>query len=111
MPPADDSDAFEAAFRTAVAAVLPSAVVERTARTVIAVKLRTALGGNDFIDVFFNSQNSGLGTMALWVRITALYCNQPLAFSPRGNSHPRSLSAPAKSARAAGLQPRFDPFH
>ncbi|HEX7408417.1 MAG TPA: hypothetical protein VF515_12305 [Candidatus Binatia bacterium] len=79
MPLADDPDAFEAAFYAAVAAVLPSATIERTARTVIAVKLRVAVGENDFIDVFFNSRNSGLGTMALWVRITALHRNQPLA--------------------------------
>jgi hypothetical protein len=57
MPLADDPDAFETAFRTAVAAVLPSATIERTARTVIAVKLRVALGENHFVDVFFNSRN------------------------------------------------------
>jgi hypothetical protein len=71
MPLADDPDAFEAAFRAAVAAVLPSATIERTARTVIAVKLRVALGEDHFIDVFFNSRN-GRMDLALRPRTTWL---------------------------------------
>ncbi len=57
MPLPDDPDAFATAFRAAVAAVLPSATVERIARTIIAIKLRCDLDENRFIDVFFNSRN------------------------------------------------------
>jgi len=57
MPLPDGRDAFEAAFRTAVAAVLPSATVEVVARTIIVIKLRVDLDEGRFIDVFFNSRN------------------------------------------------------
>jgi hypothetical protein len=57
MPLPDDPDLFEAALRAAVAAVLPSATVERSARTIVAIKLRVDLDRNRFIDVFFNSRN------------------------------------------------------
>ena len=57
MPLPEDRDAFEAAFRAAVAAVLPSATVEMVARTIVAIKLRVELGEERFIDVFFNERN------------------------------------------------------
>ena len=57
MPLPDDPDAFETAFRVAVAAVRPSATVERVMRTIIAIKLRVDLDENRFIDVFVNSRN------------------------------------------------------
>ena len=57
MPFPDDRDAFETAFRAAVAAVFPSAAVEVVARTIIVVKLRIELDEDRFIDVFFNSRN------------------------------------------------------
>jgi hypothetical protein len=57
MPLPDDPDAFELAFRAAVAAVLPSTVVQRVSRTIIAIKLRVDLGEHRFIDVFFNARN------------------------------------------------------
>ena len=57
MPIPDDPDAFEAAFRAAVAAALPSATVERAARTIIMIKLRVELGADRFIDAFFNGRN------------------------------------------------------
>ena len=57
MPLPDDPDAFETAFRAAVAAVLPTATVERVARTIILVKLRIDLSENRFVDVFFNARN------------------------------------------------------
>lgn len=53
----DDPDQFETAFRAAVAAVLPSASVERVARTLVLIKLRADLDADRFIDVFFNSHN------------------------------------------------------
>ena len=56
MPLPDDRDAFEAAFRGAVAAVLPSATVQVVDRTLIAVKLRVPLGTTQFLDVF-NKRN------------------------------------------------------
>ena len=43
MPLPDDPDAFESAFRAAVAAVLPATTVERVDRTIIAIKLRVDL--------------------------------------------------------------------
>jgi hypothetical protein len=57
MPLPDDPDAFEGEFRAAVSAVLPSATVERTSRTLVMIKLRVELGRSRFIDVFFNSRN------------------------------------------------------
>jgi hypothetical protein len=57
MPLPDERDAFEAAFRAAVAAALPSATVEVVARTIIVIKLRVDLDEDRFIDVFFNSRN------------------------------------------------------
>jgi hypothetical protein len=57
MPPPDDRDAFEAAFRATVAAVLPSATVEVVARMLVLIKLRVDLDADRFIDVFFNSRN------------------------------------------------------
>jgi hypothetical protein len=53
----NDPDAFEAAFRNAVAVVLPSSAVERVERTIIAIKLRVDVDEHRFIDVFFNSRN------------------------------------------------------
>jgi len=57
MPLPDDRDTFEAAFRAAVAAVLPSAIVEVVARTIVAIKLRVDVDEDRFIDVFFNERN------------------------------------------------------
>jgi hypothetical protein len=57
MPLPDDCDAFEAAFRAAVAAVLPSATVEVVTRTIVAIKLRVDVDDARFIDVFFNQRN------------------------------------------------------
>jgi hypothetical protein len=57
MPLPDDRDTFEAAFRAAVAAVLPSAIVDVVARTIVAIKLRVDLDEDRFIDVFFNERN------------------------------------------------------
>lgn len=57
MPIPEDLDSFEAAVRTAVAAVLPSGAVETVARTIIVIKLRVDLHDGRFIDVFFNSRN------------------------------------------------------
>ncbi len=57
MPLPDDPDAFEAAFRDAVAAVLPSLAVERVDRTIVVIKLRVDLDADRFIDVFYNSRN------------------------------------------------------
>ena len=57
MPLPDDPDAFETAFRAAVAAVLPKATVERVARTIIVMKLRVELNQHRFVDVFFNARN------------------------------------------------------
>ncbi|OFV88816.1 MAG: hypothetical protein A3J75_06725 [Acidobacteria bacterium RBG_16_68_9] len=57
MPLPDDRDTFEAAFRAAVAAVLPSATVEVVARTIVAIKLRVDLDEDRFMDVFFNERN------------------------------------------------------
>ena len=53
----DDPDAFESAFRAAVAAALPATTVERVDRTIIAIKLRVDLDEHRFIDVFFNARN------------------------------------------------------
>jgi len=55
MPLPDDRDAFEAAVRAAVAAVLPSATVGVVDRTLVVIKLRVDLDAERFIDVFFNS--------------------------------------------------------
>jgi hypothetical protein len=49
MPLPDDRDAFEAAFRAAVATVLPSASVEVVAGTIVAIKLRVDLDEDRFI--------------------------------------------------------------
>jgi hypothetical protein len=49
MPLPDDRDAFEAAFRAAVAAVLPSATVKVVARTLVVIKLRVDLDADRFI--------------------------------------------------------------
>ena len=57
MPVPDDCDAFETAFRAAVAAVLPSATVAVVTRTIVAVKLRVDVDDARFIDVFFNQLN------------------------------------------------------
>ena len=57
MPLPEDRDAFEGAFRAAVAAILPSATVEVVARTIVAIKLRVDVDGDRFIDVFFNERN------------------------------------------------------
>lgn len=57
MPIPDGPDAFEAAFRAAVATVLPSATVERATRTIIMIKLRVELGADRFIDALFNDRN------------------------------------------------------
>lgn len=57
MPLPDDRDTFEAAFRAAVAAVLPSATVEVVARTVVTIKLPVDVDEDRFIDVFFNERN------------------------------------------------------
>jgi hypothetical protein len=57
MPLPDDRDTFEATFRAAVAAVLPSATVEVVARTIVAIKLRVDVDEDRFIDVFFNERN------------------------------------------------------
>lgn len=57
MPLPESPDAFEDAFRAAVAAVLPSARVERVARTIVAIKMRVELSERRFIDVFFNARN------------------------------------------------------
>jgi len=43
MPLPDDRDAFEAAVRAAVAAVLPSATVGVVDRTLVVIKLRVDL--------------------------------------------------------------------
>jgi hypothetical protein len=59
MPLPDDRDAFEAAFRAAVAAVLPSATVEVISRTIVVVKLRVDLDEHRFIDVFSAGIMSG----------------------------------------------------
>jgi len=57
MPLPSDLDAFETEFRSAIAAVLPLATVERISRTIIAIKLRLDLDEERFIDVFFNSRS------------------------------------------------------
>jgi len=57
MPLPDDCDAFEVAFRAAVAAALPSATVEVVTRTIVAIKLRVDVDDARFIDVFFNQRN------------------------------------------------------
>ena len=53
----NDPDAFEAAFRSAVTAVLPSATIDLIARTIVTIKLRVDLDQNRFIDAFFNARN------------------------------------------------------
>jgi len=45
MPLPDDCDAFEVAFRAAVAAALPSPTVEVVTRTIVAIKLRVDVDG------------------------------------------------------------------
>ena len=57
MPLPEDPAAFEAAFRAAVAAILPSATVELARRTIVMIKMRVELGADRFTDVFFNARN------------------------------------------------------
>jgi hypothetical protein len=70
MPLPDDPDAFGSAFRAAVAAVLPSTIVQRVSRTIIAIKLRVDLRRT----WSRKSARTGLGANTLGMKPTAADC-------------------------------------
>jgi len=73
MPPPDDRDAFEAAFRAAVAAALPSATVEVIDRTLVVIKLReTYRNCSDGVQVELCSVNANQNS---WGAGHATYLN------------------------------------
>ena len=90
MPLSDDRDAFEVAFRAALAAVLPSATAEVVARTIVAIKLRVDLDEHRFIDVFFNERNRRTD-LALIERGRRVF-----GYDNLGNWHRHPLEAPER---------------
>jgi len=93
MPLPDDPDLFEATVRAAVAAVLPSATVERLARTIVAIKLRVDLDRNRFIDVFHNPALSIAGPGQTWLSEN-LQGAVDAALSAAGHKGLRNLEKP-----------------
>ena len=102
MPLPDDRDAFEAAFRAAVAAVVPSATVQVVDRTLIAVKLRVHLGADRFLDVFFNEHN-GRTDLALIAGGQRLF-----GYDNLGGWHEHPAAAPERHEACA--EPALEDF-